>query len=396
VQPNQTVSHPFLCILSEVIPHSKGAGELLLLRMLENWPAERLVVYGPPPPKGADILSCSYFALKPIPSKVQFSRIAPLAPPLSWLLPSEPPGLRGLPGNTVVLSVMQSSSYYRLAWSVARNNRLPLALIVHDDPEEIEPVRWWSRPLMRRLNGLVYRNAALRFCISPQMSQALQRRYGASSQVLYPIRSSALAPRPLHHTRYLRRNDTFVVGYAGTVSYGYGEALEQLLPLFGSRDITLRVYSSQAPSFAGQSGVEYAGVFEPRELWPRVQQECDAVILPYAGPEHGHQALYRTHFPSKLPEYLALGMPIIITGPTYATGVQWGVDHPHACLTVPSSSRQRFASALERLIENQEYRCRLASGAVEAANGELDPRTIKDVFTASLRNLVHQSAFEAA
>jgi hypothetical protein len=378
--------YPYLCVISQVIPHSEGAGSILLFRLLEDWPTHRLAIYGPPVPPRASVLPCPYHNFQPWVQRVQFSRFGPLAPPLSWLLP---PGLSSvaLPPDAMVLSVMQSSVYYRTAWAVARRNHLPLALVIHDDPEEIEPVTWWTRSLVQHFNRQVYAAARVRFCVSPQMSKALELRYGVEGEVLYPNRCRRTISRPLDLNRSLRRENGVVIGYVGNLAYGYTEGLEQLLPIFRRHGITLRVYSSRTPRFIGQPGVEYAGTHSLDELWSQVEKDCDVVILPYCGPEHGHEKLYRTHFPSKLPEYLGLGMPVLISGPSYATGVQWGVDHPEACVVVQSDSLDKWAPTLRRLAKDHDYRCALAQGALAAANGELAPERIESLFRSRLNDV---------
>lgn len=360
---------------------------MLLQRLFRRWPADRLVVYGPSLPSGAAKLSCVYRCFRPAAARIQYSRLAPFAPVVGQIVPCARP-IELLPEGSIVVAVMQSSAYYRVAADVARRNGAPLVLIIHDDPEEIEPVRWWSRPLLRAFNTRVYREARLRFCISPQMAKELEARYGARADVLYPNRSQNITPRPVDTNRRLRRPGQLVLGYAGALGYGYGHRIEELLPLFREQKVVIRIYGFTKPWFADAAEVEYAGsAKDSDELWPRVQAECDAVILPYAYRHNGHEALYRTHFPSKLTEYLALGMPVIITGPDYATGVQWGKANPRACALLNSKSSDGGAGILARVREDGGYRATLASGALIAAHGEFDPGRIESDFLARLRAL---------
>lgn len=380
--------YPHLYVVSDEIPHSQAAGSILLLRLLERWPSDRLAIYGPKVPDGAKTLRCSYREFAPPMRRVQFTRFAPLVAPLCWALTARIPRPSPTPGNAIVLSVMQSAVYYQAAWSFARKNGLPLALIIHDDPEEIQPVRWWTRPSVQRLNALIYRSAQARFCISPQMCETLEARYGARGEVLYPNRSRNITPRPLELNRTLRRCNRLIVGYAGSMVYGYGEALKSLARVFHSRGATLRIYSRQTPDFRDQPGVEYAGANSPEEVWPRVQAECDAVILPYPANSSDHrQTLYRTHFPSKLPEYLALGMPIIVSGPSHTTGVQWALAHPDACALVLSDCINSWPAVLRRLASDDCFRSDLAHAALAAANKEFHPEKIEAHFTKRLRDV---------
>ena len=157
--------------------------------------------------------------------------------------------------------------------------------------------------------------------------------------------------------------------------------------------MTLRIYSVHPPDFV-RDDVEYAGPsITPEEVWEKVKAECDAVILPYVGPDLDHQVIYRTHFPSKLPEYLALGMPVIITGPYDATGMKWGMTHPRACISIETGPTERWQTELTRLRDDAEYRLALAQGAADASGQELDPERIENGFLSKLRELGKAGAF---
>jgi glycosyltransferase involved in cell wall biosynthesis len=374
---------PNVTLISQEVPHSKAAGSLLLLRLFECWPKDRLQVIGPLPPGGAVTLNCSYTGFRPRLARLQFTRFAPLLSALAGIIPPQrvQPAVRR-PG--VVVSVMQTGLYYAAAYAAAKRLGLPLCLIVHDDPEEIEIVAWWGLPLVRRFNRRVYQQAQLCLCVSPQLRDVLAERYGRIGHVLYPNRSPSLQARDPEANIELRRG-RLTIGYAGTMVYGYGNRLEELAPIFRAAGVTLRIYSLEEPNFLGAGGVEYAGPYSPDVLWERVKSECDAVILPYCGPRHGHTNLYRTHFPSKLPEYLALGMPVIITGPAYATGMQWAADHPDACLRVPVEEDERWPEVLSQLAVDGVYRGTLARGALKAS-GEFDPGEITSRFVAYIRS----------
>jgi glycosyltransferase involved in cell wall biosynthesis len=362
---NSMAEHPFVILISQEVPHSKAAGSILLARLLQGWPADRIRVFGPLPPKDAVKLDCDYVHFRPKLLRLQFTRFAPFAPPLAAVFPRSRLNIV-TKRPAIVLSVMQTSMFYGAAYAAAKRLHLPLGLIVHDDPQEIERLCWWGLPLMRRVNGRIYRAADVRFCVSPQLRDLLAERYGASAEILYPNRSVSLEPRPMEWNATLRRHK-LTIGYAGTMAYGYGWRLQELAPIFDAAGATLRIYSMQKPDFIPALGVEYAGQFQrPEAVWEHVKAECDAVILPYCRPQHGHEHLYRTHFPSKLPEYLALGMPVIVTGPNYATGVQWAVSNSKACVQVGINEDGEWNRILSRLRADPDLRIRLSQAALEA------------------------------
>lgn len=370
---------PNLIIISQEVPHSRAAGSIVLLRLLRRWPLEKIEVFGPMPPSEAEHLNGRYTSYVPSLARLQFTRLNALAPAIA-IISRGAPSIRNVKSNTVVLSVMQSSGYYHAAARFADKHKLPLALIVHDDPEHLERLTPLTRALIRRGNRTVYGKAAERFCISPQMETELRNRYGAAGRVLYPNRSASLRPRDIILSKELRVKGKLTIGYAGSLVYGYRERIEQLLPIFEKANVRLRIYSIHAPSFSSPA-MEYAGASErPDDVWERVKVECDAVILPYCGPEHGHQQLYATHFPSKLTEYLALGMPVIVSGPDYATGVQWAKNNPDACALINHYDVSAWPPLLAKLSKCGDFRMNLARGAVSAGEGEFSPDVIEQAF----------------
>jgi glycosyltransferase involved in cell wall biosynthesis len=115
-----------------------------------------------------------------------------------------------------------------------------------------------------------------------------------------------------------------------------------------------------------------------------VQKEADAVILPYSR-DPVHERLYRTHFPSKLPEYLALGMPVLMSGPDYAAGVAWAASHPQAALRLPDDDPEKLRAALEELESDPELRASLARGALAEGERKFAPAKIREQFWQILR-----------
>ena len=157
------------------------------------------------------------------------------------------------------------------------------------------------------------------------------------------------------------------------------------MPELANAGIALRLYSHDVPAIP-IDGAEHAGGFAADVLWERVKRECDGVWLPYSNQEH-FQPLYRTHFPSKLTEYMALGMPVVITGPADATGVKWGVAHPGATLTLPDAGVSEIRDALDRLRLDGAARVSIAA-ASRGGDRDFDPETIRRQFA----NVVHDVA----
>jgi len=375
-------------IISQEIPQSINAGSILLRRLFLGYPADQILVIGEAPQSGAELLPCRYETVHCLGRRLEttrFSRIPRTIDALGVHRVSDG-AIEKLVGDfqpDVVLTVMQSLSFYGAAWRYARKHNLPLAVIVHDLPEEFEKILRVARPAQRRLNKRIYNYASKRFCISLQMRDYLAEVYGATGEVLYPNRSEDLQPRPDKMNKALRNSNRLTVGYAGSLAYGYGPQLAEMLPLFEQTGSTLRIYSRDRLSTTS-SAVQFLGYAPAEDTWRRIQTECDAVILPYAFNDAANELLYRTHYPSKLPEYLSLGMPVIVVGPTYAAGVQWAKNNPDAALVVDSDCKTAWAEPLRRLRESADLRVELSNRAVLCGNRDFDPVKIRESFISGL------------
>lgn len=294
----------------------------------------------------------------------------------------------------LVLCVMQHSNFYDAAARFARLRRLPLVVIVHDVNEQFEPVLPIAVKAMRRRDGAFYRQASRRLCVSPEMEGLCRELYGAAGDVLYPVRGEDLFARPIEAAVTLKSKPGLTVGFVGNLNYGYGDELLRLLPAFRASGSRLVVFSSPpGPSCAEllrmPDLVDFRGFAPAAEAWQSVQAECDAVILPYPNPPGKLERLYRFHFPSKLPEYLALGMPVIVTGPEFATGVSWASRHPESSVVWTGGAIYEFADRLAHLRDEPATRRRLAEGALREGSDAFDPVRTTNAFCSHLRAAVN-------
>jgi glycosyltransferase involved in cell wall biosynthesis len=95
--------------------------------------------------------------------------------------------------------------------------------------------------------------------------------------------------------------------------------------------------------------------------------------------------MYSIHFPSKLPEYLALGMPIVMVGPDCATGVRWARRNLQAVCLLDSSLPETWGAAFGCLASDAEHRSSLGARALEAGARDFDPLVIRGQFQRALR-----------
>lgn len=368
-----------ILILSGQIPHSVSAGNIQLLRLFSDYSADKLLVIGPPVPKGAKKLDCRYETMIPPWNRLNTTRFHAWrrTARIMGLLPlNSPRRLDLLVGEfkpDLVLSLMEDSSYYEVAKRYARAKRIPFFLIVHDTNEEFEKVFWWAKPRQLAKDRRIYRFAQERFCVSPEMAAFNERRFGVPGKVLYPIPDPEIQPRPLEWSKTLRQPPCLTIGYAGSMAYGYAEEMLKSLPILEKAGARLEIC---CPKPAGKVAgllespvVKWHGYRSSLEAMRILQERCDVLWLPYLNPAGENERLYCTHFPSKLCDYLQTGMAVWVTGPEFATGVRWWSRQSHQ----PESS-------LEKLMKRwREKPDSLAEAAVEASRlkEKFGPKSVK-------------------
>ena len=287
-----------------------------------------------------------------------------------------------------VLTVAHGFSWLTAA-TYARRRRLPLHFIVHDDWPRI--VGHW--PLISgwvdRQFALCYREAVSRLCVSPFMVEDYERRYSTRGTVLYPGRAAdcpvfdGFPPRLSQHRKQL------VGAYAGSINSGsYVESVKSLahalarvggkLLLFGPHTLeTLAVGQLKLPNvFAG-------GLLPSNELINRLRSEADFLFVPMSSEGARSDASLRTCFPSKLTDYTAAGLPILICGPEYCSAVRWARQNEPVAEVITSVNAAELQSALERLMK-PEHRAILATRALQVGSMQFSHAIAERVFHAAL------------
>jgi glycosyltransferase involved in cell wall biosynthesis len=392
---------PRVLIYSNEFPQTGSAGGMLLDRLLQGYPSEKIRVVGPPAEKLSAPSRFIHHVVRMPWQRFEMSRFNVMHRSLrsygAVVLKNPEEIDRLLDGfqPQVVLTVMQFGTWYLSSMRYAQSRNLPLVCIIHDDNECFEPVYSWARGTQRRTDGRFYRYACRRLCVSPEMEEECSRRYGVRGEVMYPNRSEDLGPRDPQLNLSLRTPGRLTLGFVGNSNYGYGEQLVRMLPTFRGIGARLVIYGPRprgqaAPLCEAGDVVEYRG-FVPSsfEAWEGVKRDCDVLVFPYLDPPGAMERLYAVHFPSKLPEYLALGMPIVMVGPDSASGVRWAKRNPAAVSLLRADAPDSWSSDLQLLAEDADFRGRLAASAWLAGREQFDPAQIRAAF----QNCLAEAAF---
>lgn len=388
---------PRLLFLTNEPPQTSGAGSIIFHRLFRDYPPDRLLVVSNRSLAPADqLLACKYIRLPLRADRLNRTRFWKWRAALRALGASRFTSLRRIDRSLGdfkpdgVIALMQDSWYYDLAARYARARHLPLVLFGHDLPHGFEPVAPWLRPWQRRRDIAVCRQAAACLCVSQGMVDYFRAEFDVRAEVLLPPRSDQTPAQAPEVCATLKHPGRLTLGYAGGLHYGYGEQLLRMLPVLRATGTRVEVFGplpSGNLAALDQAGdvIHFHGYVSPPEAaWSALLGICDAVLQPYANPPGAQALQYRTHFPSKLGDCLSLGLPLLITGPAYASGVDWCARHPGCALIVDQAELDALAAALLRLRDDAALRVAFARHA-QAVAGIFDAPALREQLYAVLR-----------
>ena len=285
-----------------------------------------------------------------------------------------------------VLTVAHDYSWITAA-AFARRHNLPLHLIIHDDwpsmTRDIPPVDRWVRSQF----CAVYRQAVSRLCVSPYMNAEYELRYGVTGSVLYPLRAP-IKDLPMPLSKCISNRPELVFGFGGTINTGgHVKAILDLATALESSNGILNLYGPIARTDALKSGlgrknIRLCGLVPAEDFVQKLQAEVDVLFAPmsFAPGDRGNM---RLNFPSKLTEYTATGLPILIYGPDYSSGVRWAVDNPG----VAEAAIDEF-SLLDSIgrLANSNHRAVLAKTSMMIGQSMFGHEAVVRLFLSSLQS----------
>ena len=389
-----TIDLPKLLYVGDVAVESTVAGSALIYRLLEQYPADRLqIIEGIASQPEKRLKNVDYKTIKVGNKRLLHSRLTPIYN--SFLLSSSRQKYSQLIKIAnefqpeAILTVTHGFSWL-IAAELAKHLNIPLHLLVHDDILALTPVPSWYRSQFNRQLQTVYRQARSRLCVSPYMVEAYTERYGVAGSVLYPCRSPAIAqfdlpPQPTSSDKPSK------FAYAGSINTpGQAKTLISLALILQKFQSELIIYSSLTPHWAKQIGLDLPNVklrlLVPSEsLIDTLRQEANVLFAPMDFDEH-----YKTHvqlcFPSKLTDYTATGLPILIWGAAYSSAVRWAKENPGVAEVVDTPDIKTLEMAVQKLHQKREYCYQLGLNTLEIGHKYFGYDNVVSQFYKSISN----------
>jgi hypothetical protein len=381
---------PRLAVISDVPVERTRSGQLLVYRLLKPYPPSRLlIVTSPVYASGGPAVRLphvSYRDLSYVRPRWICNRFNPFWPAIVRQLVRlrTNAALRAVEDfrPQAILSVAHDFLWLTAA-AVARRLEVPFYLIVHDDwPSGITqrpdwPVLGWLEHYYRKVFGRVYRAAQEVFCVSPNMVDIYHGLYGRQGRLLYPSRGED-SPEPRVRVRRRSEAEPPVLAFCGSLhTQGAMELLRVTVDILKELGGHLDIYAPATAQSLATLGlhapvVRAQGFLPPKQMAERLASNADMLFLPASFLPH-ESFTVRTLFPSKLADYTAIGLPILIWGPADSSAGRWGRENETAAVTIMDHDPTAVHDAVIRIARDADYAASLASRAVEAGSRDFDP-----------------------
>jgi Glycosyltransferase Family 4 len=264
-----------------------------------------------------------------------------------------------------------------------------LHLIIHDDWPRIADVPSGFRPWLDRRFGEIYEQAESRLCVSPSMRDFYTRRYGKPAEVLYPGRAFLCPEFGVPPARLSQNRQSLTVAFAGTInSDGYVKALKTLHSALEPVGGTLLIFgplTEQEAKNVGldQPGIVLCGLLKWNDLIERLREDADVLFVPMSF-EAVDSSNMEMAFPSKLADYTAVGLPLLIYGPGYCSAVRWANENPGTAEVVSVEGTGPLKTAVERLASGSADRVLLGRRALSVGRRYFSYGVMQETFNRAL------------
>ena len=383
---------PRLLYVGDVPVESSYHGSALLHRLLSDYPPEKLTILETAAPSQPErrLPNVNYLSFPIGNPRWLNTRFHPYA--VAWysqkgvrLGPRVSGSLNGF-ALQGVLTVAHGFGWLTAA-NVAEQRNVPLHLMVHDDWPRVADVVPSFRKRLDDEFARIYRQAQSRLCVSQSMSDHYQDRYGKPAQVIYPIRAADCQEFDGPPAQLAQNDTPFTIAFAGTInSTGYIQALRAIqdaLRSVGGRLLIFGPLTTQAAREVGLAGPDttVCGLLTWSRLIERLRAEANALFVPmsFAAADRSNMEMA---FPSKLADYTATGLPLLIYGPNYCSAIAWARENPGVAEVV--EAEEDLPTAVKRLANDPAWRVALGQRAVQVGRQYFSYDRVQQVFHQAL------------
>lgn len=285
-----------------------------------------------------------------------------------------------------ILAIQDSGEFLTAAWLAARLLRIELMVYMTDDWESAASTTGRIPSFVaRRVLPRLARHSSRRWLISEAMQAEWRDRFGVDSEVLtHSVDLERFQPPRPPTTDRLR---IICVGSIYSVNAApiedFACAVEQLRA--ESVDVSLEVFAAN-PSDRVKDRLERRdGVTLTRvdpDLLPLALSQADAALIALSFDQE-FRRVAQVAYPTKLAEYLAAGLPVIVYAPSDATAARTVTD-ANCGVTIGNHGSEFIVPSLLHLLENPHVRAAMSKHALKFAEEHHDLNETRKRFYAHL------------
>jgi glycosyltransferase involved in cell wall biosynthesis len=390
---------PKLLYIGDVSVSNTVAGEALLYRLLQTYPLKQLqIIEGKtvaiPSTPETRLTRVAYHTLQGGNNRLLHSRFTStysvylhLIARLRWRQ------VRQLVDDykpEAILTVMHGFSWLTAA-VVAKKHEIPLHIIIHDDWVSVNQMPNLFQPQIRKDFGEVYKQATKRYCVSAYMEEMYYHQYGVKGIILHCSRGYQSPEFDRPPDKINNSSKGITVAYAGSLHLqGYIASLIKLARFLQKFNGHLLIYSSFTEQMVSKVGLTENNIklrpFIPaKQMVETLRKEADVLYAPMTF-EKKYDINMQVAFPSKLAEYTATGLPILIWGPPYCSAVRWANENSGIAEVIDNPSIDSLEPAIRRLASNPQYRYQMGLKAIEVGKKYFSHAAVSQKFFANLAN----------
>jgi len=294
----------------------------------------------------------------------------------------------------VIYAQCSSLESIRLCLAIQEYLKKPFVFHMMDDWPALIGVRgfmknYWKKKVdtefKRLLNGV-----DVAMAISDYMAEEYKTRYNKEFITFHnPIN---VAFWRSGQKQRIELGEKINIMYAGRIGLGIDTSLKTIasaIEQVGNElalNIELIVQAQEAPPWIKEYKCVRYQAFLPYEELPRVLGAADFMILPYDFSADS-LAYIKFSMPTKAPEYMASGTPILIFAPKDTALVQYAENYKWASV-VTKNSVEALAKRLKELLLNNSLRKEISETAKTIAEERHDDAMVAGHFREVLRSVV--------
>jgi len=266
---------------------------------------------------------------------------------------------------SVIVGIYPSFHFLKIAREAARMTRVPWVAYLHDTlAESLSNTRWAAKAA--ELQEQVFAEAAAILVMSRGIADLYEKKYGLSCQ---PLEHTYPEPMPMSLPQMPALRQGFWGGDVYNINARSVSRVSEALRRMHCPFVIATKTTAKALEKRGVRGEHIKTRFYPeRRAYLSALRQQGLLVLALDWPDESpmHEDELATIFPTKTPEYLATGRPILVHCPESYFLARFFREH-HCGLVVTERSVNALEKAVRQLLEDPSKASALGRSALAAA-----------------------------